>query len=64
LPGLLLDTHALFWLVSGEDSLADQALVEIGSLSLQQSLRITHHGLGAFSRHPEAPTNRTTSPRQ
>jgi len=30
LPGLLLDTHALFWLVSGVDVLADQALVEIG----------------------------------
>jgi PIN domain nuclease of toxin-antitoxin system len=30
LPGLLLDTHALFWLVSGEDTLTDQALVEIG----------------------------------
>lgn len=30
MPGLLLDTHALFWLVSGEDTLADPALVEIG----------------------------------
>lgn len=30
MPGLLLDTHALFWLVSGEDTLTDQALVEIG----------------------------------
>ncbi|WP_407160100.1 type II toxin-antitoxin system VapC family toxin [Bradyrhizobium sp. STM 3557] len=30
MPGLLLDTHALFWLVSGEDTLTNQALVEIG----------------------------------
>ncbi len=30
MPGLLLDTHALFWLVSGEDTLTDEALVEIG----------------------------------
>jgi PIN domain nuclease of toxin-antitoxin system len=30
LPGLLLDTHALYWLVSGEDTLTDQALAEIG----------------------------------
>ena len=30
MPGLLLDTHALFWLVSGEDALTDDALVEIG----------------------------------
>lgn len=30
MPGLLLDTHALFWLVSGEDTLDNQALVEIG----------------------------------
>lgn len=26
----MLDTHALFWLVSGEDALTDQALVAIG----------------------------------
>lgn len=30
MPGLLLDTHALFWLVSGEVTLTDEALVEIG----------------------------------
>ncbi len=30
MPGLLVDTHALFWLVSGEQGLADEALVEIG----------------------------------
>lgn len=30
MPGLLLDTHALFWLVSGEDALSDNALIEIG----------------------------------
>lgn len=28
--GLLLDTHALYWLVSGEDALSEEALVEIG----------------------------------
>lgn len=30
LAGILLDTHALFWLVSGEDNLAEEALVAIG----------------------------------
>jgi PIN domain nuclease of toxin-antitoxin system len=30
LPGLLLDTHALYWLVSSEDTLTDEALAEIG----------------------------------
>jgi PIN domain nuclease of toxin-antitoxin system len=29
LQGLLLDTHALYWLVSGENKLDNQALVEI-----------------------------------
>ena len=28
--GILLDTHALFWLVSGEDVLTEEALVAIG----------------------------------
>jgi PIN domain nuclease of toxin-antitoxin system len=30
LSGILLDTHALFWLVSGEEALTEQALVAIG----------------------------------
>jgi PIN domain nuclease of toxin-antitoxin system len=30
LPGILLDTHALFWLVSGEEALTDEALIAIG----------------------------------
>jgi PIN domain nuclease of toxin-antitoxin system len=30
LPGVLLDTHALYWLVSGEADLSEQALVAIG----------------------------------
>jgi PIN domain nuclease of toxin-antitoxin system len=30
LPGVLLDTHALYWLVSGEQSLSDEALVAVG----------------------------------
>jgi PIN domain nuclease of toxin-antitoxin system len=30
LPGILLDTHALFWLVSGENTLSERALVAIG----------------------------------
>jgi PIN domain nuclease of toxin-antitoxin system len=30
LPGILLDTHALYWLVSGEGELSDNALVAIG----------------------------------
>lgn len=28
--GLLLDTHALYWLVSGEEELSEEALVAIG----------------------------------
>jgi len=30
LPGILLDTHALYWLVSGEVELLEEALVAIG----------------------------------
>jgi PIN domain nuclease of toxin-antitoxin system len=30
LAGILLDSHALYWLVSGEQALAEQALVAIG----------------------------------
>jgi PIN domain nuclease of toxin-antitoxin system len=30
LPGVLLDTHALYWLLTGADSLANDALVAIG----------------------------------
>jgi PIN domain nuclease of toxin-antitoxin system len=30
LAGLLLDTHALYWLVSGEEDLTEEALVAIG----------------------------------
>lgn len=30
MSGILLDTHALFWLVSGEEALTEQALVAIG----------------------------------
>jgi len=30
LAGVLLDTHALYWLVSGTDQLAEEALVAIG----------------------------------
>jgi PIN domain nuclease of toxin-antitoxin system len=30
LTGILLDTHALFWLVSGENMLTEEALVAIG----------------------------------
>lgn len=29
MPGVLLDTHALYWLVSGEDTLIEDALVAI-----------------------------------
>lgn len=41
MPGLLLDTHALFWLVSGEDALADEALVEIGLAQAAGSLYVS-----------------------
>lgn len=30
MPGILLDTHALYWLVSGETELSEEALVAIG----------------------------------
>lgn len=30
MPGILLDTHALYWLVSGERELLEEALVAIG----------------------------------
>lgn len=30
MPGILLDTHALYWLVSGEEELTEEALVAIG----------------------------------
>jgi PIN domain nuclease of toxin-antitoxin system len=30
LPGVLLDTHALYWLVSGTERLSDEALLAIG----------------------------------
>lgn len=30
MPGALLDTHALYWLVSGTDDLTDAALIAIG----------------------------------
>jgi len=30
LPGILLDTHTLYWLVSGEEELTEAALVAIG----------------------------------
>ena len=30
MPGILLDSHALYWLVSGEAELLDEALVAIG----------------------------------
>lgn len=30
MPGVLLDTHALYWLVSGEEQLSNDALIAIG----------------------------------
>ena len=30
MPGILLDTHALYWLVSGDEELTEEALVAIG----------------------------------
>lgn len=30
MPGVLLDTHALYWLVSGTEPLTDEALVAVG----------------------------------
>jgi len=41
LPGILLDTHALYWLVSGEDALTEEALVAIGENQQAGSLYVS-----------------------
>jgi PIN domain nuclease of toxin-antitoxin system len=41
LVGVLLDTHALFWLVSGEDDLTDEALIAIGESQEQGTLFVS-----------------------
>lgn len=40
MPGALLDTHALYWLVSGEQPLSDEALVAIGESQATWELAI------------------------
>lgn len=41
MPGILLDTHALYWLVSGEDALTEEALVAIGENQQAGSLYVS-----------------------
>jgi len=41
LPGVLLDTHALYWLVSGVELLTDEALVAIGESQATGTLFIS-----------------------
>jgi len=41
LAGVLLDTHALFWLVSGETPLTDDALVAIGESQEARALLVS-----------------------
>jgi PIN domain nuclease of toxin-antitoxin system len=39
--GVLLDSHALFWLVSGEEDLREEALVAIGESQARQELLVS-----------------------
>lgn len=41
MPGILLDTHALYWLVSGEYALTEEALVAIGENQQAGSLYVS-----------------------
>jgi PIN domain nuclease of toxin-antitoxin system len=41
LPGILLDTHALYWLVSGAKRLSNEALVAIGESQAAGSLLVS-----------------------
>ncbi|WP_442981268.1 type II toxin-antitoxin system VapC family toxin [Rhizobium sp. S152] len=41
MPGVLLDTHALYWLVSGTQSLSDEALVAIGQSQENRDLYVS-----------------------
>ncbi len=41
MPGALLDTHALYWLVSGAKPLADEALVAIGETQTAGALFVS-----------------------
>lgn len=41
MPGVLLDTHALYWLVSGEDKLADGALLPIALAQEERELFVS-----------------------
>ncbi len=41
MPGVLLDTHALYWLVSGNQPLSDEALVAIGKGQEARSLYVS-----------------------
>lgn len=41
MPGILLDTHALYWLVSGEDALSEDALVAIANAQEAEKLLVS-----------------------
>ena len=41
MPGVLLDTHALYWLVSGDDVLSDEAKVAIAEAQSTRSLLLS-----------------------
>jgi PIN domain nuclease of toxin-antitoxin system len=41
LPGVLLDTHALYWLVSGEQALSEDALIAIGENQEARTLYVS-----------------------
>jgi PIN domain nuclease of toxin-antitoxin system len=41
LPGVLLDSHALYWLVSGEEPMSEEALVAIGESQAAGSLFVS-----------------------
>ena len=41
MPGLLLDTHALYWLASGKQALTDDALIAIGDNQAARTLFVS-----------------------
>lgn len=58
MPGILLDTHTLYWFVSGEEDLTDEALVAIGGSQQAGTLfvsPVTAWELSVATQKPRAP---------
>ncbi|CCV08074.1 hypothetical protein MESS2_700014 [Mesorhizobium metallidurans STM 2683] len=63
MPGVLLDTHVLYWLVSGTEPLSDDALITIGEN--QEAGTVTAWELAIAARkpaHKDPPDFGTNSP--